>query len=131
MCRSVITPILIVISTIILLSHQATAFTLRLSPVASPASALAEGQESDVPTPQLFQVGVAAGGVTLGTASPSDGFRAPEPVLQFEGHPVVSPANKATPTQHASQQVESPSTAPQLSGVELLLLRKTSVVAGH
>ena len=129
MCRAVITPIFIVISTIALLSHQATAFTLRIGPVANSASTLADGQVSNLPTPQLFQVGVAPGGVTLGTVSPSDGFRAPEPVLQLEGHPAVLPANKAALTQHASQQVENPSTASQLSGVELLLLRKTSVVA--
>lgn len=131
MYRAVITPILIVISTIILWSHQATAFTLRAGPIASPASAFVNGQESDPPTPQLFQMGVAPSGVTLGTASPSDGFRAPEPLLQLEGQPAVPPANKAAPTQHASQQIESPSTALQLSGVELLLLRKTSVVSSR
>ncbi len=131
MSRPTIVVMLIALSTILLLSHQATAFTLRFGTVAGATLTVPGSEDSDIPTPQLLRVAVDPSGVTLGTISPTDGYGTPEPALQLQKQKriVVPVTEMAVPTQQASQQVENPTTAYQLSGAELLLLRKTSVVA--
>ena len=131
MSRPTIVVMLIALSTILLLSHQATAFTLRFGTVAGATLTVPGSEDSDIPTPQLLRVAVDPSGVTLGAISPTDGYGTPEPALQLQKQKriVVPVTEMAVPTQQASQQVENPTTAYQLSGAELLLLRKTSVVA--
>ena len=131
MSRPTIVVMLIALSTILLLNHQATAFTLRFGRVAGATLTVPGSEDSDIPTPQLLRVAVDPSGVTLGTISPTDGYGTPEPALQLQKQKriVVPVTEMAVPTQQASQQVENPTTAYQLSGAELLLLRKTSVVA--
>ena len=131
MSRPTIVVMLIALSTILLLSHQATAFTLRFGTVAGATLTVPGSEDSDIPTPQLLRVAVDPSGVTLGTISPTDDYGTPEPALQLQKRIVVPVTETAVPTQQASQQVENPTTAYQLSGAELLLLRKTSVVAAR
>ncbi len=133
MSRPTIVVMLIALSTILLLSHQATAFTLRFGTVAGAPLTVPGSEDSDIPTPQLLRVAVDPSGVTLGTISPTDDYGTPEPALQLQKQKriVVPVTEMAVPTQQASQQVENPTTAYQLSGAELLLLRKTSVVAAR
>ena len=129
MSRPITVAMLIALSTILLSIHQATAFTLRFGTIASAAPTLPGSADSDIPTPQLFRIAVDPSGVTLGTISPTDGYGTPEPALQLQKRIVVPVTETAVPTQQASQQVEKPTIAYQLGGAELLLLRKTSVVA--
>ena len=129
MSRPTIVVMLIALSTILLSSHRATAFTLRFGTVAGATPTVPGSADSDLPTPQLFRVAIDPSGATLGTISPIDGYGAPEPALQLQKQTVVTVTKTAVATQQALQQVEKPTTAHRLSGAELLLLRKTSVVA--
>ena len=131
MSRLITVVMLIALSTILQSIHQATAFTLRFGTIASAAPTVPGSEDSDIPTPQLFRVAVDPSGVTLDTISPTDGYGTPEPALQLQKRIVVPVTETAVPTQQASQQVEKPTIAYQLGGAELLLLRKTSVVADH
>lgn len=129
MSRPTLVVMSIALSTILLSSHRATAFTLRFGTVAGVTSTVPGSEASDIPTPQLFRVAIGPSGATLGTIAPTDGYGAPEPALQLQKRIVVTVTETAVATQQASQQVEKPITAHRLSGAELLLLRKTSVVA--
>jgi hypothetical protein len=129
MSRPPIIVMLIALSTILLSSHWATAFTLRFGTVAGATPTKPGSEDSDIPTPQLFRVAIDPSGATLGIISPTDGYGAPEPALQLQKPTVVTVTERAVATQQASQQVEKSITAHRLSGAELLLLRKTSVVA--
>ena len=131
MYRPAIVVMLIALSTILLSSHQATAFTLRFGTIASATPTVPGSEDSDIPTPQLFRVAVDPSGVTLGTISPTDGYGTQEPSLQLRKRIVVPITETAMPMQQASQHVEKTTIAYQLSGAELLLLQKTSVVADH
>ena len=129
MSRPTIVVTLIALSTILLSSHRATAFTLRFGTIASATPTMLSSADSDIPTPQLFRVAIDPSGATLGVISPTDGYGAPEPALQLQKQTVVTVTKTAEATQQASQQVERSTTTHWLSGAELLLLRKTSVVA--
>jgi hypothetical protein len=129
MSRPTIIVMLIALSTILLSSHRVTAFTLRFGMVAGATLTMPDSEHADIPTPQLFRVAINPSGATLVLISPTDGYRAPEPVLQLQKPTVVTVTETAIATQQASQQVEKSTTAHRLSGAELLLLRKTSVVA--
>jgi hypothetical protein len=129
MSRLTIVVMLIAFSTMLLSSHRATAFTLRFRTVAGVTPTVSGLEGADIPTPQLFRVAIDPSGATLGAISPIDGYGAPEPALQLQKQTVVTVTETAVATQQALQQVEKPATAHRLSGAELLLLRKTSVVA--
>lgn len=129
MSRSFIAIMLIACSTMLLGSRQAMAFTLRFGPVAGATPTVPGSEDSDVPTPQLFRVAVNPSGIRLGTLSPPDSYGTSEPALQVQTPPIVPITETTAPQQQASQQVEQSPTAYRLNGAELLLLRKTSVVA--
>ena len=103
----------------------AMAFTLRLGPVSDvdASSAAPVIGETDLPTPQFFRMAIGQGGLTLGVERPSDKYALPEPEIRFE-KASASPAND-----HQFQQANNPFRASRLSGVELLLLRKTQMTA--
>jgi hypothetical protein len=79
---------------------------------------------SDVPTPQLFRVAVSRNGVTLGStpAIPKETPAVPDVRTQDEPPPRIA----STPDTHVAQDIQPPR---RLSGVELLLLRQTEMVA--
>ena len=129
MSRPTIVVMLIALSTILLSSHRATAFTLCFGTVAGVTTTVPGSKDADIPTPQLFRVAIDPSGATLGTISPPDGYGAPEPALQLQKRTIVTVTETAVATQQALQQVEKLTTAQRLSGAELLLLRQTSVVA--
>lgn len=129
MLHPTIVVMLIALSTVLLSSPQATAFTLRFGPVASTAHTVPGADNSDIPTPQLFRVAVDSGGATFATISPTEGYGAPQPALRLRKRNLVPRTETAAATQQASPQVEQSITAQRLSGADLLLLRKTSVVA--
>ena len=125
MFRHAIVVMLIALSTVLLSSHQATAFTLHFGTVTRATPIVPGSENSDIPTPQLIRVAVDPSGARLGTISPTDGYGTSEPALQLQTPNIVPPSETTVP----QQQVENSTTAYQLSGAELLLLRKTSIVA--
>jgi hypothetical protein len=129
MSRPTIIVTLIVLSTILLSSQRVTAFTLRFGMVAGATLTMPDSEDADIPTPQLFRVAINPSGAILGIISPTDGYGAPTPSLQLQKDTAVTVTERAVAMPPASQQVEKSTTAYRLSGAELLLLRKTSIVA--
>lgn len=129
MLRATIVVMMIALSTTLLPSRQAAAFTLRVGPVTHTAPIVPGSENSNIPTPQLFQVAVDTKGATLGTIAPTEGYGAPQPALRLRKRTVTPRSETPVATSQVSQQVDNPATAHRLSGAELLLLRKTSVVA--
>ena len=124
MYRSTVSITLVTLGMILWLSANVMAFTLRLGPVTQAEPTVPGTESSDLPTPQLFRLAVGQDGVTLGATHPSEGFGSPDPGIRFRDQSVPQPTQKPV-----AQQASRPSTISRLSGAELLLLRKTQVVA--
>jgi hypothetical protein len=103
-----------------------TAFTARLGPLPDAPATMFDLDEPDLPTPQLFRLAIDREGVVFGLIHPAEGFGVsgpelsllkpvvPQPVLMPERRPANPPPGRY-----------------HLSGIELLLLRNTRVVAGQ
>lgn len=130
MPRPIMVTLFIILGTLLLSSQRSMAFTLGVDAFSAGETSMAPGtQASDIPTPQLLRVRVDRKSATLGIISPTDSFSMPQPPLQLRKRSVAPATGTPIPTQHASQQVAQPKTAYQLNGAELLLLRKTRIVA--
>ncbi len=106
------------------LRGQATAFTFRLGPLTEADAAIPGREASDLPTPQLFRIAIDQEDVIFGVTHPSEGFGVSEPAISLPETVVPQPV-LAT-----EEQADRNSSMPyRLSGVELLLLRNTQVVA--
>ena len=127
MYRFVLTTCLLVFLSLFWCSNKlAMAFAFRLGPIDQVDTAMPGAAASDPPTPQLFRMAIGQEGVTLGVIHPYEGFRGSKPEISLPAIAVPQP----------DQAFERQATDPQtplhrLSGVELLLLRDTQVVAGQ
>ncbi len=119
-----VSTMLVTLSMLLWLSTYAIAFTLRFGPVAGADATVPGSESSDLPTPQLFRIKVGQDGVTFGTTHPSEGFGSPEPEIGIREVAVPQPIPKPE-----ARQNSQPTTTYRLSGVELLLLRNTQVIA--
>ena len=126
MVRRTIQTMIIAAALALLLGGTATAFTFRLGPVAGTPSPVTAESESDLPTPQLFQVGIGQGGVVWGVTP--HGTVTPAHVQAVHLQDTLTP--EPLPSQ-AAQQVHDERVPRRLSGAELLLLRQTAIVAGQ
>ena len=107
------------------LRAQATAFTFRLGPLTETDAAIAGTEASELPTPQLFRIAIDPHDVIFGVTHPSEGFGGFEPTISLPETAVPQPDLASE-----EQTDQDPPMPYRLSGVELLLLRDTQVVAG-
>ncbi|MCZ6875327.1 MAG: hypothetical protein O7G88_17680 [bacterium] len=108
------------------LRAQATAFTFRLGPLPETDAAIPGIEVSDLPTPQLFRIAIDQEDVIFGVIHPSEGFGVSEPEIGLPETVVPQPVLASE-----ERADNNPSMPYRLSGVELLLLRDTQVVAGQ
>lgn len=104
--------------------RQASAVTLRAGPLDEVTTTRVGPEASDLPTPQLFRIAIRQDDLIFGMLRPSAGFGRPEPTINLPETAVPPPAR--TSARRAAKRQASPH---RLSGVELLLLRDTQVVA--
>lgn len=129
MLRHTTVVILLSLGAVLLVSHQTSAFTLGFGPIVDDRIAPSASEPSDVPTPQLIQIAIDPSGARVGAISPTDGYRTSEPALRLRRKQPVPVSEPLAPQRLASQPDRSAKPTYQLSGAELLLLRKTSIVA--
>jgi hypothetical protein len=115
----------------LLMSQQTSAFTLGFGAIPDNSIGMSASEYSDVPTPQLIRIAIDPSGAKVGAISPTDGYRTSEPALRLRRHQRVPVSEPLAPQHQVAQQDRPADAAHQLSGAELLLLRKTSVVADH
>ena len=126
MVRRTIQTLIIAAALALLLAGTATALTFRLGLVAGTPPPVAAESESDLPTPQLFRVGIGQGGVVWGGTP--HGTVTPTHVQAVHVQDTLTP--EPLPSQ-AAQQVHDERVPRRLSGAELLLLRQTEIDAGQ
>jgi hypothetical protein len=127
MYRFVLTSCLLVFLSLFWCSDKlAAAFAFRLGPIEQVDTAMPGAAASDLPTPQLFRMAISQEGVIFGVIHPDEGFGRPEAEISLPE--TILPQ----PVQHFERQAVDPQVSlHRLSGVELLLLRDTQVVAGE
>ena len=118
--------LLVVLSLFWCFIRPAIAFTFRLGPVAEVDTTVPGTEASAPPTPQLFRIAIGQEGVIFGVTPPSEGFGTPEPEISLPE--IVAPQSAQVSDGQAADRQLRPH---RLSGVELLLLRDTQVVAEH
>lgn len=126
MYRPILTSCLLMVLSLFWSFSEPVAFTFRLGPIDEVDTTMPGTEPSDLPTPQLFRFAIGQDGVIFGVTHPSEGFGRFEPQISLPETAVSQPAPTSGP--QASTRQSPPY---RLSGVELLLLRDTQVVAGQ
>ena len=106
--------------------RRSTAFTARFAPLPDAPAIRFDLDDADLPTPQLFRIAIDREGVVFGLIHAAEGFGVAGPEMRLL-KPVV-PQPVLIPERRTD---DHPLVRYHLSGVELLLLRSTQVVAGQ
>lgn len=127
MYRLVLATCLLMILSLFWYSPQpVAAFAFRLGAIDEVDTAMTAAEASDLPTPQLFRIAIEQEGVIFGVIHPSEGFGIAKPEISLPEIAVPQPKQASK-----RQAIERHAPSRRLSGIELLLLRDTEVVAGQ